>query len=160
MRRPRLMVECQRLPSPTDEINHQHIEEDAVDREIIQPLGTESRLRDRGYAPGLRAGPFLFISGQLGRTRDYQMILDTEEQFLAAFESVRAILVAAGCDFEDVVDLTTFRVDLPKHDAHFRAVKQRIVSLRNCAWTMIGVAALAYPGAVVEIKAIALVPGK
>lgn len=131
-----------------------------MDREIIVPAGMEAILRDKGYAPALRVGPFLFIAGQLGRTRELEVIHDPEAQFLACFENLREVLAAAGCGFADVVDLTTYHVDLPIHGALFRTVKQEVFARQSCPWTSIGVAALASPGLLVEIKATALVPGR
>ncbi|MEP7330288.1 MAG: RidA family protein [Betaproteobacteria bacterium] len=116
-------------------------------------------LDEKGYTPGLQVGQLLFVAGQVGRTADLQMIVDPEAQFAACFDNLRTVLVAAGCDFGDIVDMTTFHVDMDTHWPAFRDVKNRMLPRGIFPWTAIGVAALAAPGLLLEVKATALVPG-
>jgi enamine deaminase RidA (YjgF/YER057c/UK114 family) len=131
-----------------------------MDREVIVPASMRNILVEKGYAPGLRAGGFLFVAGQVGRTADLQLIRDPEAQFIACFESLRAVLTTAGCDFADIVDLTSFHVDMDAHWQVFREVKNRVLPRGLFPWTAIGVSALAAPGLLLEVKATALVPGR
>jgi len=126
------------------------------DREIIIPEAMKLIVERAGYAPAVRVGDTLYCAGQVGRTPDLQVIVDPEEQFICAWESLRQVLAAGGCTFEDVVDMTTYHVDLAKHMAVFREVKNRLFPRGLCAWTCIGVSELANPGLLVEIKCIAV----
>jgi enamine deaminase RidA (YjgF/YER057c/UK114 family) len=126
------------------------------DREIIIPEVMKTIVERAGYAPAVRVGDTLYCAGQVGRTPDLQVILDPEQQFICAWESLRQVLAAGGCTFEDVVDMTTYHVDLAKHMAVFREVKNRLFPRGLCAWTCIGVSELANPGLLVEIKCIAV----
>ena len=131
-----------------------------MDRESIVPPSMRNVLEQRGYTPGLRVGPFLFVAGQVGRTPDMRLVAEPEAQFAACFENLRTVLAAAGCTFDDIVDVTTFHVDMPTHMPAFRAVRNRMLPRGVFPWTAIGVAALAEPGLLLEVKATALVPGR
>lgn len=125
-------------------------------REIIIPPAMQTIVERAGYAPAVRVGDTLYCAGQVGRTADLQVIEDSEQQFLAAWENLRQVLEAGGCTFEDIVDMTTYHVDMSRHMAVFREVKNRVFPRGRCAWTCIGVSELAHPGIVVEIKCVAV----
>lgn len=55
-----------------------------------------------------------------------EVIFNPEQQFVAAWENVRLVLVAGGCGFDDAVDLTIYHVGLQKHMPLFREVKDRL----------------------------------
>jgi enamine deaminase RidA (YjgF/YER057c/UK114 family) len=126
------------------------------DREIIVPESMKLIPERIGYAPAVKVGELLFCSGQIGRTADLVVIEDPEQQFLAAWENLRAVLEAGGCTFEDVVDMTTYHVDLAKHLDLFREIKQRVFPKGLSCWTCIGVDALAHPALLLEIKCTAV----
>ena len=128
------------------------------DREIIVPDQMRQIPERAGYAPAVRVGDLVFCAGQVGRTPELGVIDDPEKQFKSCWENLRVVLAAAGCGFEDVVEMTTYHVDLAKHMPVFRAVKDRIFPRGTCAWTVIGVSALAHPGLLVEVKCIAARP--
>ena len=126
------------------------------DRQIIVP-DTMILLAERaGYAPAVKVGTTLYCAGQVGRTADLQVIEDPEQQFLAAWENLRQVLAAGGCSFEDVVEMTTYHIDMNQHMPLFRQVKDSLFPRNTCAWTCIGVSELAKPGLLVEIKCIAV----
>ncbi|MDI2590412.1 RidA family protein [Pseudomonas sp. N3-W] len=126
------------------------------DREIIIPEAMKAIVERAGYAPAVKVGDTLYCAGQVGRTPDLQVIHDPEQQFVTAWESLRSVLAAGGCSFEDVVDMTTYHVDLAQHMPVFREVKNRLFPRGLCAWTCIGVSELAQPGLLVEIKCVAV----
>ncbi|WP_017707540.1 RidA family protein, partial [Pseudomonas syringae] len=59
----------------------------------------------------IRADGFLFVSGQVGSREDGSPEPDLEKQVCLAFNNLNAILRAAGCTFDDVIDVTVFIVD-------------------------------------------------
>jgi len=124
-------------------------------RLIIPPI--MQRIVDRaGYVPAVQVGATVFCAGQVGRSADLEVIDDPEAQFLACWENLRLVLEAAGCTYEDVVDMTTYHVEMRKHMPVFRDVKNRVFPRGTCAWTSIGVSGLAHPGLLVEIKCVAV----
>ena len=127
-----------------------------TDRQIIVPYSMKLLCEQAGYAPAVKVGKTLYCAGQVGRTPELTVIEDPEQQFLAAWENLRLVLAAGGCDFEDVVEMTTYHVDMQRHMPIFRQVKDEVFPRGTCAWTCIGVAELARPGLLVEIKCIAV----
>jgi enamine deaminase RidA (YjgF/YER057c/UK114 family) len=111
------------------------------------------------YSPGVKAGNLLFIAGQVGRDENLQVVEGKEAQFVQAFENVKKVLTAAGATFDDVVEMVTYHTDMRDLQL-FIQVRDRYVTNqdRYPAWTAIGVAALAMPGLVAEIKCTALLP--
>ena len=126
------------------------------DRQIIVPDTMKLLAERAGYAPAVKVGTTLYCAGQVGRTADLQVIEDPEQQFLAAWENLRQVLAAGGCSFEDVVEMTTYHIDMNQHMPLFRQVKDSLFTRNTCAWTCIGVSELAKPGLLVEIKCIAV----
>ncbi|RAS39083.1 RidA family protein [Paraburkholderia bryophila] len=127
-----------------------------TDREIIVPDGMEQIVERAGYAPAVKVGTTVFCAGQVGRTRELEVIHDPEAQFLACWENLKILLEAAGCTFEDVVEMTTYHVQMSVHMAVFREVKNRVFPRGTCAWTAIGVSELAHPGLLAEIRCVAV----
>ncbi|MDR8729351.1 RidA family protein [Burkholderia pseudomultivorans] len=107
------------------------------------------------YSPAVTAHGLVFIAGQIGLRADGSIPESPAEQIDAAFRRVDAILAHLGLDFSDVVELVSYHVDLSTHLATFRAVKERYVRADFPAWTILGVAALARPELIVEIKVVA-----
>ena len=64
------------------------------------------------FHPAVRAGDFVFVSGQVAKDEDGNMVSGTiEVETRATIEAVRRVLQAAGCDLQDVVKVTTFLED-------------------------------------------------
>jgi enamine deaminase RidA (YjgF/YER057c/UK114 family) len=128
-------------------------------RETVVPEDMKDVHERFRYSPGVKAGPFLFMAGQLGRDEQLNVVEDKEAQFARAFENVEKVLRAAGATFDDVVDMVTYHTDM-RDLPLFIGVKDRFFTNpdRLPAWTALGVAALAMPGLFAEIKCTALLP--
>jgi len=101
-------------------------------------------------------GDTVYVVGQVGRTRDLQVIEEPQEQFRAMWENLRIVLGAANCTFNDVVEMTSYHVEMSKHMDIFRTVKNEIFPKGTYAWTCIGVSELAHPGLLAEVKCVAV----
>jgi len=111
------------------------------------------------YLPGVKAGPLLFIAGQVGRDENLNVVEGKEAQFVQAFENVKKVLTAAGVTFDDVVDMVTYFTDMRDLQLFMKVKDQYVTNLdRLPTWTAIGATALAMPGLFVEIKCTALLP--
>jgi enamine deaminase RidA (YjgF/YER057c/UK114 family) len=110
---------------------------------------------DWHFSPGLDTGDFVFFSGITGTRSDLSIASDPETQFREAFRILRANLVQAQLAMSNVVDITTYHVDLRRHLHAFIRVKDEYVAEPYPAWTAIGVSELITDGALVEIRAIA-----
>jgi enamine deaminase RidA (YjgF/YER057c/UK114 family) len=129
-------------------------------RESVVPNEMQIIPERFGYSPAVKAGPFLYIAGQLGRDENLNVVEDKEAQVLQAFENVKTVLTEAGLTFDDVVEMVTFHTDLGDDIELIMSAKERYFTNRDQlpAWTAVGVTALAMPGLFVEVKCTALLP--
>ena len=110
---------------------------------------------DWHLSPVLDTGDFVFFSGVTGCRPDYTVATDPEQQFRDAFEFLKANLAAANMTFSNVVEMTTYHVDLRQHLALFVKVKDAYIGAPYPAWTAVGVIELITEGTLVEIRVIA-----
>ncbi|KQW35072.1 MULTISPECIES: RidA family protein [Pseudomonas] len=80
-------------------------------RDVVFPPGRQALYERNRYSPAIRSNGFLFVSGQVGSTAEGSPEPDLEAQVRLAFNNLKAILAAADCSFDDVVDVTVFMVD-------------------------------------------------
>ncbi|WP_413791686.1 MULTISPECIES: RidA family protein [unclassified Pseudomonas] len=80
-------------------------------RDVVFPPGRQALYERNRYSPAIRSNGLLFVSGQVGSTADGSPEPDLEAQVRLAFNNLKAILAAADCSFDDVVDVTVFMVD-------------------------------------------------
>lgn len=111
------------------------------------------------YVPGaIASGRFAFISGQLGIEADGSINNDPKTQFSRAFANLGEILKAIPANPRDVIDLTTYHVGLREHYALMNAEKKKFFGDWNPAWTAIGITELGIEEAILEIRAVVLLP--
>ena len=134
-------------------------------REIIIPKGMEILYEKFHYCPGIKVGNTLYISGQVGRDENLQVVEGIEAQFVQAFENVKKVLSAAGATFDDVVEMITYHVTgtaseqqplIIPHLQLFMQVKDRYFTNQFPTWTGVGVTGLSTAGLIVEIKCTAV----
>jgi enamine deaminase RidA (YjgF/YER057c/UK114 family) len=108
-------------------------------------------------------GRIVFISGQLGLDLDNKIVGspgDFRAQAEQTFVNLKNALAAVGADFTHVVKFTSYFTDIA-HLGVFREVRDRFVdTAAPPASTAIAISALARPGALIEVEAIAVVPTK
>ena len=80
-------------------------------RDAIFPAGRQALYDINRYSAAIRSGDLLFVSGQVGSREDGSPEPDFESQVQLAFDNLEGVLAAAGCSFDDVVDLTFFMID-------------------------------------------------
>ena len=80
-------------------------------RNVVFPPGRQALYERNRYSPAVKSNGFLFVSGQVGSHEDGSPEPDLEDQVRLAFNNLNAILGAAGCTFNDVIDVTVFIVD-------------------------------------------------
>jgi enamine deaminase RidA (YjgF/YER057c/UK114 family) len=84
-------------------------------RNVVFPAGRQALYEQNRYSPAIESNGFLFVSGQVGSRHDGTPEPDLAKQVRLAFDNLNAILAAAGCSFDDVMDVTVFIVDPEKH---------------------------------------------
>jgi enamine deaminase RidA (YjgF/YER057c/UK114 family) len=118
----------------------------------------------RGYTDGVIAeGRTLYISGQIGWDENARIVSDDfATQFLQALDNVIAVVRAGGGGTEHIVKLLAFVTDLDKYRAAQRAIGEgwrARLGKRYPAMSLVKVAGLLEPGALVEIEGVAVLPG-
>jgi enamine deaminase RidA (YjgF/YER057c/UK114 family) len=126
-------------------------------RDAVFPANRHALYEAHGYSAAIRSGDLLFVSGQVGSRSDGTPEPDFGRQVQLAFDNLQATLKAAGCTFDDLVDVTTFHTDPENQFGTIMAIKNEIFSKPPFPnWTAIGVNWLA--GFDFEIKVIARIP--
>jgi len=129
-----------------------------INRDVVFPPGRRALYEKNHYSPAIRSNGFLFVSGQVGSREDGSPEPELATQVRRAFENLNAVLQAAGCSFNDVVDVTVFMVD---PEANFEKVWAVVPEYWGAApyptLTAVGVTWLY--GFQFEIKVIAKLPG-
>ncbi len=116
-----------------------------------------SRDQARGghYSHAVRAGDFIFVSGQTPRNDQREVVGSTiEEQTSVTLENVRLTLEAAGGALKDVIKVGVFLSDLADAAKFDRVYATHFPTFRP-ARTTVG---SALNGVMVEIDVVAYVP--
>ncbi len=120
-----------------------------------------------GYSYVVEAtGPnrLIYLAGQLGVDTENKFVGtpgDFRAQCTQAFENMTLALKGAGARWSDVVKINNYLVAIEANMAAFREVRDRYLNTAAPpASTTIGVPALARPGGLFEIEAIAVLPAK
>jgi 2-aminomuconate deaminase len=129
----------------------------------------EGKAKPRGKYPHVkRAGDFLFVSGTSSRRADNTIAgaevdeagttrLDIREQTKAVVENVRDILESMGARLENVVEVTTYLVNMNDF-AGYNEVYGKYFGNDGPARTTVAVHQLPHPHLLIEIRAMAYKP--
>jgi 2-iminobutanoate/2-iminopropanoate deaminase len=124
-------------------------------KSVVRTEAAPAPFQGAPYSQAIRAGGFVFVSGQLGLKPDHAEITGSiDEQTEQVFANLRAILEESGSSLERLVKTTVFLADLGDFGA-MNEVYARHVGDSPPARSTVEVAALP-SGAKVEIEAIAL----
>lgn len=121
------------------------------------------------YPHARRAGDLLFLCGTSSRKKDNSHIgVHLDEQGVATFdvaaqteavlENMRDILQAAGGELTDLIDLTTFLVDMKDFKEYNTVYNRFFTKETGPARTTVAVHQLPHPHLRIEIKGIAYLP--
>ena len=109
------------------------------------------------WSNGIRAGDFLFISGQVARPFEGGRTLvgaDEYEQTRQIFSRIQRICEAAGGSLEDIVKMTIYLVNIKNNTEVWRA-RREFFTGDFPASTLVEVRSLATPETLVEIETVA-----
>lgn len=125
-------------------------------RQSIVPAPFQAFYDAYHFSPATRVGDTIWVSGQVGIDAQGKPGEGMRAQAQIAFECLKLILEEAGASLADVVELTTFHLDLRGEIGEFTAVKDAYFPDRYPSWTAVGVTQLALPELRVEIRAVAV----
>ncbi len=135
----------------------------------IENKTLEDRAKPLGNYPHLkRVGDFIFVSGTSSRrpdnthegadrNEDGSWTLDIRKQTKAVIENIATLLASANAGLEDVVDITTFLVDM-KDFKGYNEVYSEYFDFTGPTRTTVAVHQLPHPNLLIEIKAMAFKP--
>lgn len=110
------------------------------------------------FSPGMKAGDYIFVSGQIGHVdREGNKVEGVEAQTRQTLENMKRVLEAAGASLSDVVKTTVFLVkadDFAKMNEVYKSYFTKDYPARS---TVI-VAALVRPEVLIEIECVAYRP--
>jgi enamine deaminase RidA (YjgF/YER057c/UK114 family) len=126
-------------------------------RHAVFPAKRHALYEAHGYSAAIRSDNLLFVSGQVGSRDDGSPEPEFEAQVRLAFANLEATLLAGGCGFDDIIDVTTFHTDPERQFETIMTVKAEMFpEAPYPAWTAVGVNWLA--GFDFEIKVTARIP--
>jgi len=108
------------------------------------------------FSQANRLGDTIWVSGQVGIDSNLLPASGMAAQARLAFEGLKRTLAETGASLEDVVELTTFHIDLRCEMEQFAVVKDEYFPRDYPAWTAVGVTQLALPELRVEVRAVAI----
>ncbi|BDI61875.1 RidA family protein [Qipengyuania nanhaisediminis] len=129
----------------------------AHEKQTIMPEGEGARafMEQFGFSEAVIHGDTVYLSGViLGGPREGET---QEEAFDRGFRYIGSVLARAGSSWDDVIDITTYHVDIDASMPALAAVKSRYVNAPFPAWTAIDIDRLYSPEGLVEIKVTARV---
>lgn len=128
---------------------------------MIVPAALKERTETLEYAPAVRAGDMVFLSGVIAALKEGETASD-EAYFRAtdeAFAEIDMILREAGGTVANIVDMTGYHVDFQSHIGPVMQAKSKWMPGPNfSAFTLIGISELYDPLGFLEIKARAYIP--
>lgn len=117
--------------------------------------GYRAAFEKYGFSPAVKSKGFLFISGQVGARPDGTAPESVADQTEWALKRVEELLRIAGLGLEDLVDVTSYHVDIENTLPDFMEAKRRYIKAPYPAWSIIGISGLSRPELKVEIRAVA-----
>ncbi len=129
-----------------------------ANKTVIVPAGEDRAYDEWHYAPAIRVGDLIFVSGIPAARGDTY-----EAKVRNMFERLKRVLAAAGADLSDVVELQTFHAaardteTFQKEFAEFSRLHHEYFPSGYPSWTAVGTTALLAPGAVLEMRVVAAV---
>ena len=109
------------------------------------------------YAPAVRIGGQILISGIVGTDAQGRLPPNFRSQAENVFRTLEAILNEAGATLDDVASLNTYHVgDLASQLRELMDIKATRIQTPYPIWTGVGVTQLGAPGALFELSAVAV----
>jgi enamine deaminase RidA (YjgF/YER057c/UK114 family) len=127
------------------------------ERGPVIPEGREAMYDRFHFAPAYRVGDTIYVSGVIGFGQDGRVPDTAAAEFKNAFDQLAATLVACGSSVNDIVEMTSFHVDMSETLRDFIAAKDAVIAEPYPAWTAIGCTELFMRGARAEVKATAVI---
>jgi len=109
-----------------------------------------------GFTNCVRLGDTLYLSGISAiDARGNVMGNDIETQTVHTYKNIEQVLRAGGSTLGQILQMTSFVVDLGKNGAGYVAARKKILTEPTYTSATIGISALMVPGLLLEVQCIA-----
>ncbi len=121
-------------------------------KQVIQASGVMP-YEQYGFTNCVRFGDVLYLSGISALDSEGRVVGDDiETQTHQTFRNIEKVLRAAGSDLDQILQMTSFVVDLQNNGARYVAVRKNILTRHTYTSATIGVSALMGHGLLLEVQ--------
>jgi enamine deaminase RidA (YjgF/YER057c/UK114 family) len=111
-----------------------------------------------GFTNCVRLGNTLYLSGISAIDPQGNVIgNDIETQTVNTYNNIEQVLRAGGSSLDQILQMTSFVVDLDKNGAGYVAARKKILTKPTYTSATIGISALMVPGLLLEVQCTAAV---
>ena len=127
-------------------------------KQVIQASGVLA-YEPFGFTNCVRFKDVLYLSGISALDPEGKVVgNDIETQTQETYRNIQKVLRAGGSDLDQILQMTSFIVDLPANGSGYVATRKKILTRTSYTSATIGVAALMIPGLLLEVQCIAATP--
>ncbi len=127
-------------------------------KQVIQASGVLA-YEPFGFTNCVRFKDMLYLSGISALDPEGKVVgADIETQTQETYRNIQKVLRAAGSDLDQILQMTSFIVDLATNGSGYVAARKKILTRSAYTRATIGVAALMIPGLLLEVQCIAATP--
>ena len=121
-------------------------------KQVIQASGVLP-YEPYGFTNGVRFKDVLYLSGISAMDLQGRVVGDDiETQTVHTYENIERVLRAGGSGLDQILQMTSFVVDLAKNGAGYVAARKTILTQPTYTSATIGIAALMVPGLLLEVQ--------
>ena len=112
-----------------------------------------------GFTNCVRFKDVLYLSGISALDPEGKVVgADIETQTQETYRNIQKVLRAAGSDLDQILQMTSFVVDLGVNGAGYVGARKKILTRTTYTSATIGVSALMVPGLLLEVQCTAATP--
>ncbi len=93
-----------------------------------------------GFADAVIAGDDVILSGVITEMKDGDVGM--EAAYTRTFEAIAQTLERAGASWDDVIEISSFHIDVASQISPYVSAKKKFVQLPHPAWTAVGTTGL------------------
>lgn len=127
-------------------------------KQVIPTIGL-LQYQQFGFTECVRFEDVLYLSGISALDLQGRVVGDDiETQTAHTYENIERVLRAAGSGLDQILQMTSFVVDLERNGARYVAARKKILTQHSYTSAVIGVSALMMSGLLLEVQCCAAAP--
>jgi 2-iminobutanoate/2-iminopropanoate deaminase len=129
-----------------------NVPEVIVSKQVV-PVEGVLQYEPFGFTNCVRHDDVLWLSGISALDKDGRVLADDiESQTKYTYENIERVLRAGGSSLSDLLQMTSFVVDLPKNGQGYVDTRKQVLLAPTYTSATIGVSALMIPGLLLEVQ--------